>query len=696
MLLKSTKTPVVLQSEATECALACLAMILGTYGAKFSLADLRSRFSTSARGTTVKSLMEMARSLGLVARPLRAELDYLKEMVLPAVIHWGLSHYVVLVSVSGEYATIHDPAIGRRKVDARKLAECFSGVAIEFTPLPTFQRKVEKRKFGWTQFLGVLRQAKGLIWISLAVSICFEILQLIGPFYLQWTVDWIISSGDTEIGTTLLIGFLGVLFISVIASAVRSWIAIRMGSILNGTWLIGVFEHAMRLPLSFFERRFLGDIVSRFEGISQIQRVMTSASLELGFDVLMSVLLIALMCSYDVLLATLPLLSLSVTLLLRLIKSHDLRSALQAYEIESAVQRGFFLETVTAIQGIKSFCMEGARSATWFNLVVRTQNAINTAEGARLLFRSSNTLIFGLERLALIWIASEYVIAGDMSLGMMFAFVAYRELFIGRVTTVLDRALDLNTIGVQLDRLADIVLAAPEEQGETCGDREKVRSIELEDVWFRYSDNDPYVLRGISFKVSVGECLAITGKSGCGKSTLMKVMQGMLIPTKGIVKVNGIPLAAYGLSCFRRLSASVFQNDELLSGTLAENIAFFDQPFDLARVEECAKMAVIHDEISSMPMSYNSIVTDMGSTLSGGQKQRLLIARALYKRPQVIFLDEATNHLDQESERAINSVMRELPITRILVAHRTESIRLATRVLSIEGGLVVDDILSNG
>jgi ATP-binding cassette subfamily B protein RaxB len=363
-----------------------------------------------------------------------------------------------------------------------------------------------------------------------------------------------------------------------------------------------------------------------------------------------------------------------------------LRDHLRSYEVLHARQQGYVLETVKSIQGIKLFCAEGVRLGQWANLVVRGQNRMAKSERIQALFRLSNTLVFGGERLLVIWYATSLVLQHAISIGMLFSYIAYRELLAARVMNVLDKYLEMKTIELHLDRLSDIAMALPEggEDARTLPPSSTQR-LELKDVWFRYSDDDPWLLRGVSFAVDGAEAFAITGKSGCGKSTLLKLMQGLLAPCRGSILLNGVPLPEVTAQ-YRALIAAVQQVEELFCGTIAENISCFDSPLDMARVQESARKASIHTEIEAMPMKYNTLITDTGLSFSGGQKQRMLLARALYKEPRILFLDEATSHLDAETENKINRVVSTLGIARIIVAHRKETIQSCNRILVLDDG----------
>jgi ATP-binding cassette subfamily B protein RaxB len=682
------KVPVILQSEATECGLACLAMILSFYDRPCDVRSLRDSFSTSPRGVTLRRLIEIACCTGLRARPLRVELEYTSQLQLPCLLHWGLLHYVVLIAIKGGKYIIHDPAVGRRAVGPSEFSRTFTGVAVEFETAETRRPTSLSRRVTWRSFFAKALKRRAEIGAILSFALLLELLQIVAPFYLQWTVDWVIEARDASMRNVLVIVFAGVLLAQATAGFLRSIVLLGLGARVHLAWLTDVFAHALRLPLSFFERRYLSDIAGRFEGISYIQRCITSGFLEMLLDGLMSFGLLTMMFVFSTRLAVASASAIGSALLVRFFLMERLRDSMRAHETFHARQQGYFLETIR-LESIKLFSAEGLRLAQWANLVNRGQNCHLRTERIQALFRVSNSVIFGAERLFVIWCAARLVIVHAMSLGMLVSYVAYRELLAARAMSLLDRYVEAKTVEVHLDRLSDIALAEPEEEGAAGMVRinDEPAEIEFADVWFRYSDDEPWILKGVSGSVTARATIAITGASGSGKSTLLKILQGLLKPTKGSVMVNGTPIVN-SLPSYRRRIGSVTQGADLLMGTIAENISFFDAPVDFALVQSVARMAQIDADIESMPMGYNTVVTDAGASLSGGQKQRLLLARALYKRPQIIFLDEATSHLDVNTEQLILDLVKQLPMTRIVVAHRPETTAACDRAVRLENGVL--------
>jgi ATP-binding cassette, subfamily B, bacterial CvaB/MchF/RaxB len=683
------RVPVILQSEASECGIACLAMIIESYAGRCDLSSLREAFATSSRGLPLRRLIDIARHAGLIARPLRIELEYVPQLQLPCILHWGLFHYVVLVETKRGAYVVHDPALGRRIVGEREFSQLFTGVAVELDPSGTLWTPGAGKQISWGAFLRKARGAYIELGAILSLALLLELLQLIGPFYLQWTVDWAIGPDQPQARVLLVLIFIAVLLAQSSTGFIRSLALLRLGVRVHLAWLTHVFGHTLRLPVSFFERRYVSDLMGRFEGISYIQRSMTSGFLEMLLDGLMSVGLLGIMYAFNTRLAAASTLAIGCAIFIRLSLLERLRESVRALESFHARQQGYFLETVRSIHSIKLFCAEGIRLAQWANLAARCQNRHVAAERTHALFRVTNLLVFGAERLFAIWYATSLVTGHSMSLGMLFSYMTYRELLAGRVMNLLDKYVDAKAGEIHLDRLADIALAAPEAEGtgRSLPAGSEPPQIQFTDVWFRYADDEPWILKGASACLAPNAATAITGSSGCGKSTLLRILQGLLKPTKGSVTVYGTPIEDAPQS-YRRLSASVNQGEDLLMGTLAENIAFFDMPLDFERVQMAARQACIDADILSLPMRYNTLISDARARMSGGQIQRILLARALYKQPQVLFLDEATSHLDTQTEQSILHVVRQLPITRIVVAHRAETIAACDHVLSLADGLL--------
>ena len=670
-------------------------MASAAHGLKTDLPTLRRRFSLSLKGLTLADLVRMAGELGLQGRALRAELDHLPQLRLPCILHWDLNHFVVLVAVRGDTVVIHDPARGLRRMKRDEASAHFTGVALELTPTPDFAPRTERQRVTLAQLIGPVSGLKrSLLQIGL-LALALEFFMLLTPFLLQWVVDDVLVTGDRDLLVTLGIGFILLVLFQAGTAAVRSWAVLALSASLNVQWASNVFAHLLRLPLAWFEKRHAGDIWSRFGAVQQIQRTLTTSFVEALLDGVMVVLALGLMLIYSGTLTALALAAVGLYGLLRWAYFRPLRDASEEVLVHEARQASHFLESLRGMQAIKLLNAQPDRRSRFASLVVDATNADVAGRKLQLGFAVAHRLLFGLERVAVIWVGALLVLDMRLSIGMLFAYFAYKEMFVTRSSALIDKGIELRMLRLQGERLADIALAAPEAaDGAAAAPVPERPSIELRDVSFRYADSEPEVLRGVNLRIDPGESVAIVGPSGCGKTTLLKLMLGLHAPTGGEILIGGVPLSHIGLAAWRDCVGAVMQDEPLFSGSIADNIGFFDPQTDMAQVEACARRASVHDDIAAMPMGYQTLIGDMGQALSGGQKQRILLARALYRQPKVLLLDEATSSLDVERERAVNQSVRQLSLTRVIVAHRPETIASAGRVIALHEGRVAQDLRS--
>jgi ATP-binding cassette subfamily B protein RaxB len=685
--------PLVLQTEAAECGLACLAMVAGAHGLVTDLPTLRERFQISMKGATAADVADIASALGLAPRALRCEPEHLAQLALPAVLHWDLNHFVVLVAVQRGRVTLHDPAHGVRRMSLEALSPHFTGVAMEFTPTREFVPRRETQRITLAALLGRVTGLKRALAQVLLLALALELFVLAAPFFLQWVVDGVLVTGERDFLVTLGLGFGLLVLLQAMTAAGRSWAVLHLSSTLKLQWLGNVFAHLLRLPIGWFERRHTGDVWSRFAAVQEIQDKLTTQFAEALIDGLLVVLTLVLMLVYSPALAAVVLGAVALYALLRAALYRPMREAAEEALVHDAKKSSHFLESLRGVAAIKLFNAEAMRQSRFMNLVVDAMNASVTVRRLELGLAVGHRLVFGLERVAVVWLGALAVLDQQLSTGMLFAFLAYSEQFTLRTSALVDKLGELKLLRLQGERLADIVLTPPEGEDAPGPSRRAViqgaGQVEVRGLHFRYADQEPEVLRGVSFTVAPGESVAIAGPSGCGKTTLLKLMLGMHAPQQGEVLIDGVPLAQMGRRQWRAMVGTVLQDEPLFAGSIADNISFFAAEPDAAWVEECARLASVHDEIIAMPMGYATLVGDMGTVLSGGQKQRVLLARALYKRPRILLLDEATSALDVDRERLVNQAVAGLALTRIIVAHRPDTIASAQRVINLREGEVI-------
>ena len=689
------RLPLLLQTEAAECGLACLAMVAGHHGLRTDLPTLRQRFSLSLKGSTLADLVRMAGALQLNARAVRAEMEHLPQLQLPCMLHWELNHFVVLKSVNASGVVIHDPARGVRRLSLAEVSRHFSGVALELLPAADFAPRSEGQRVTLRQLLGRVSGLQRSLAQIFALALALEFFVLLGPFFMQWVVDGVLVSADRDLLVTLGIGFALLVLLQVATAAIRSWAVLYLSSTLNLQWLGNVFAHLMRLPVAWFEKRHQGDVMSRFGAVRKIQETLTTSFIEAVLDGLLVLVTLAMMWIYSPLLSAIALGGVGLYAALRWAFFRPLREATEELIVHDARTASHFLESLRGVQAIKLFNRQQDRQSRYLNLVVDAMNADIATRKLAIASGVGNKLVFGLERVAVLWVGALLVLDHSFTVGMLFAFIAYKEQFAKRISALIDKLVELKMLRLQGERLADIVLTAPE--ADTLPRPEAplpAARLELRGVAFRYADGEPLVLDRLDLAIEPGEALAIVGPSGCGKTTLLKLMLGIHAPESGEISVGGMSLARLGLPAWRAMIGTVMQDDLLFAGSITDNIVFFDAAPDLQWAQQCARVAAVHEEIEALPMGYDTLIGDMGASLSGGQKQRVLLARALYKRPQILFLDEATSALDVERERQVNQAIRQLQLTRIIVAHRPETIASASRVVVLQNGRVAQDLRS--
>ena len=683
----------VLQSEAAECGLASIVTVARVHGMALSLIECRRRFPSTSKGAKLSQLIQIARQVGFSARPLRLEMEDLNKLKLPCILHWDLNHFVVLSKVGRAKVTILDPSVGERSLSLVEVSQHFTGVALELSPAAEFTRKTPSPIVTTRQLTGSVHGLWRALIQILLLSVALQVFVVLAPFYMQWVVDQVLVSADRDLLTVLGLGFGLALVLQIGIGVLRGWSVVYLSSRLSLQWMGNVFAHLLKLPLDYFEKRHLGDITSRMSSVQAIQRTLTTSFVEAIIDGLMAVVTLGLMLFYSWKLALVTLLAVILYLGIRAIAYRPVRDRTEQQLVAGAKQQSHLLESLRGMQSLKVAGEESQRRSTYDNLMHDTVNQEVRLARMGLGFNSASQLVFGIERIAVIWIGATLALQNVFSVGMLIAYLAYKDQFAGRMAALIDKWVEFRMLRLHGERLADIVLTPPEEQAAHPEALPPASTrIEVDNLSFRYGDGEPWVLKDCSFTIETGESVAIVGASGCGKTTLVKLLLGLLPPTEGSIRIGGHDLHKIGPRNVRAIVGAVMQDDQLFAGSVADNISFFDPEMDQVRIEHAATLASVHDEIVAMPMGYHSLIGDMGSSLSGGQKQRVILARALYRNPKLLFLDEATSHLDVMKERLVNDAVKALSLTKVIVAHRPETIASADRVLVMEQGRIIQEV----
>nr|WP_255434970.1 peptidase domain-containing ABC transporter [Paracoccus sp. MC1862] len=527
---------------------------------------------------------------------------------------------------------------------------------------------------------GGLVPAYAHVLLILAIFLALEVAVIALPIGFALILDEVAAAANVDLLTIIALALRLLLAPPVAQGFASAWATMILGTSLTLQWKVSLFDQMVRLPLAFFTKRHIGDVVSRFGSTDAMQRTLTTRAIQSIIDGIMSVTLVVIMWLYGGWLIWTAIASLGAYIALRLTSYRAYRAMSEEAILHAAQETTHFMESVRGIGSVKAMNIEGRRRGTWINHLIDRVNAELRVQKMDAAFVAASSGLFGFDRILVMTLCARAILTGDLTVGTLVAFLAYKDQFATRVNALVDTALQFLMMSLHGERIADIALAETEEPDPPTALPARIgwkaASLELHDVSFRYAPGDPKVLSDFSLHVRAGECLGITGPSGVGKSTLLAIIAGLARPTQGQMLIDAIPLGRRGLAAYRDRIGCVLQDDRLFAGSIADNIAGFDPEAGRDAVIAAARMAAIHDEIEAFPMGYETLVGDMGGALSGGQRQRLFLARALYPRPGILILDE-------ENERAINAAVRRLDITRIVVAHRPSTLAATDRVVSL-------------
>ncbi|WP_097332399.1 colicin V export peptidase/ABC transporter CvaB [Escherichia coli] len=679
------RVPVIHQTETAECGLACLAMICGHFGKNIDLIYLRRKFNLSARGATLAGINGIAEQLGMATRALSLELDELRVLKTPCILHWDFSHFVVLVSVKRNRYVLHDPARGIRYISREEMSRYFTGVALEVWPGSEFLSETLQTRISLRSLINSIYGIKRTLAKIFCLSVVIEAINLLMPVGTQLVMDHAIPAGDRGLLTLISAALMFFILLKAATSTLRAWSSLVMSTLINVQWQSGLFDHLLRLPLAFFERRKLGDIQSRFDSLDTLRATFTTSVIGFIMDSIMVVGVCVMMLLYGGYLTWIVLCFTTIYIFIRLVTYGNYRQISEECLVREARAASYFMETLYGIATVKIQGMVGIRGAHWLNMKIDAINSGIKLTRMDLLFGGINTFVTACDQIVILWLGAGLVIDNQMTIGMFVAFSSFRGQFSERVASLTSFLLQLRIMSLHNERIADIALHEKEEKKpeiEIVADMGPI-SLETNGLSYRYDSQSAPIFSALSLSVAPGESVAITGASGAGKTTLMKVLCGLFEPDSGRVLINGIDIRQIGINNYHRMIACVMQDDRLFSGSIRENICGFAEEMDEEWMVECARASHIHDVIMNMPMGYETLIGELGEGLSGGQKQRIFIARALYRKPGILFMDEATSALDSESEHFVNVAIKNMNITRVIIAHRETTLRTVDRVISI-------------
>ncbi|EKR9629391.1 peptidase domain-containing ABC transporter, partial [Salmonella enterica subsp. enterica serovar Kentucky] len=604
------RVPVIHQTETAECGLACLAMICGHFGKNIDLIYLRRKFNLSARGATLAGINGIAEQLGMATRALSLELDELRVLKTPCILHWDFSHFVVLVSVKRNRYVLHDPARGIRYISREEMSRYFTGVALEVWPGSEFQSETLQTRISLRSLINSIYGIKRTLAKIFCLSVVIEAINLLMPVGTQLVMDHAIPAGDRGLLTLISAALMFFILLKAATSTLRAWSSLVMSTLINVQWQSGLFDHLLRLPLAFFERRKLGDIQSRFDSLDTLRATFTTSVIGFIMDSIMVVGVCVMMLLYGGYLTWIVLCFTTIYIFIRLVTYGNYRQISEECLVREARAASYFMETLYGIATVKIQGMVGIRGAHWLNMKIDAINSGIKLTRMDLLFGGINTFVTACDQIVILWLGAGLVIDNQMTIGMFVAFSSFRGQFSERVASLTSFLLQLRIMSLHNERIADIALHEKEEKKpeiEIVADMGPI-SLETNGLSYRYDSQSAPIFSALSLSVAPGESVAITGASGAGKTTLMKVLCGLFEPDSGRVLINGIDIRQIGINNYHRMIACVMQDDRLFSGSIRENICGFAEEMDEEWMVECARASHIHDVIMNMPMGYETLI----------------------------------------------------------------------------------------
>jgi ABC-type bacteriocin/lantibiotic exporter with double-glycine peptidase domain len=675
-----------------ECGLACLTMVLNYHGCGISLSELRTQSGVGRDGLSALDLVQTARHFGMQVRAVSLRQSDLRFVSLPAIVHWKFDHFLVVERWSGEHVDVVDPAIGRSRLTREEFDEGFTGVILMLGPGLAFDRRAPSSRVVFRSYvLEYVRAAPAAFLQIFCVSLLLLLIGLAVPVLTKVVVDDILPFHMQSVMSVLAIGILALFLAQTVATLLREWLLVYLRARIDIDMMLGFVDRLLSLPYSFFEQRSSGDLLARLSSNATLRELLSNQLLATVMDsgLVTVYLVILLVQSPPFGLLTLAIGVLEVLVLL--VSARFIRRLAHQELTAFGKSQGYLAEALMGIATLKSSGAEQRAFDRWSNVFFEHLNIslrYNYASGT--VVGILTTLpTFG--QLGLLWVGATQVLNGSITVGAMVALIALAGAFFTPLSSLVSNGQQFQLVGANLDRISDVTQAEPEQQGDVLHPTPRLSgSFRLAGVGFRYSKAGPQVLRGIDLTAQPRQKIAIVGVSGSGKSTLGKLLLGLYAPSEGEIFHDGHSLQDLDLQEVRQQFGVVLQESVLFSGSVLSNITLTNPLLPRDRAVEAAKIAAIHDDIVAMPMGYDTLVSEGGNALSGGQRQRLALARAIVNRPSMLVLDEATSHLDVETEQRVAQNLRTLACTQIIIAHRLSTVRDADTIVVLDQGTIVE------
>lgn len=687
--------PFYAQQSASDCGAACLVMVSKYWGKQFSVNRLREMCNVDRDGASLKGISIAAENLGFSTRPVKATLNQLAKQNLPAIVHWEGIHYVVLYSVTQKKVIIADPAIGQRTLTHAEFRDSWTGYALLLEPTKFFESTEESSTPFW-QFFELIKPYKVILSEVFVTSMFIQIFGLVTPVFTQLILDRVVVQRSELTLHAIGVGLLIFSLFRVTMTGLRQYLLDHTAQKLDISLISGFIRHTFRLPLSFFESRHVGDIISRVQENRKIERFLSGEALTILLDLLTVFIYVGVMFWYSWKMALLCLVIVPPFFILAVVATPLLRQVSREIFNAYAEETNYLIQGISGIRTIKSSAVEQNVRWHWEGLLQKeVKNNFSGQLVNNGLQIASNT-IQALANTGLLWFGAWLVIQGQLTIGQLVAF----NMLFSNIVQPFQRLImlwnQLQEVVIAIERINDVLAQEPEEDplNEPRQPLPQLNGhIRFQNVTFRYHpDKESNILENLSFEIQPGQTVALVGRSGSGKTTISKMLLGLYPPTDGKIFIDGYDITSIDLASLRSSVGVVDQDTFLISGTVRDNIALGHPSAPLEEVVNVAQLAGAHEFIKKMPLGYETQIGEGGGMLSGGQRQRLAIARALLGNPSLFILDEATSHLDAESERMIQNNLNQIlqGRTTLVIAHRLSTIRNADLILVLDKGILVE------
>jgi ATP-binding cassette, subfamily B, bacterial HlyB/CyaB len=687
--------PFFAQQSASDCGAACLVMIARYWGKKANINRIRDIANVDRNGSSLRGLSVAAESLGFSTRPVKTNLKQLSKQELPAVVHWEGKHYIVVYQITSKVVIVADPGLGQKSLSHREFIEKWTGYALLLQPTVLLKEGSDYNTPFW-QFLELLKPHKLVILEVFVASIFIQIFGLITPLFTQLILDRVVVQRSE---LTLIAVGSGLFIFSIFRvgiTGLRQYLLDHTANKLDLALIIAFVRHTLRLPLGFFESRYVGDIISRVQENQKIQRFLSGEAISTLLDLTTVFVYLGLMFWYSWKLAFLSMIIIPPFLLLSIVATPFLQRISREVFTAHASESSYLIEAMTGIRTVKSTAVEQNVRWHWETLL---QKAIKNNFSSQIIVNQLqifSNFIEATATSATLCYGAYLVIHRELTIGQLVAF----NLLLGTIIRPFQRLVvlwhDLQEVVIAIERINDVLEAEPEEDLQKNA-RHSIKSfkghIKFEDVTFRYHpEGDINILENLSFEIKPGQMVAIVGRSGSGKTTISKLVLGLYPPTDGRILLDGHDITTLSLASIRQQTGVVDQDTFLFGGTIRENVSLSQPGASLEQIVAAAKLAGADDFVKKIPMGYEAQIGEGGGMLSGGQRQRLAITRALVGNAKLLVLDEATSHLDSESERIIQQNLKKIlqGRTTIVIAHRLSTIRHADLILVLNQGVLVE------